>query len=190
MPGTRLNILLSLSLNYFHYHPTKQVLFPLFLSFFFYFLWYWDLNSGPTPCATPSTSPFGYFQDGISQAICPLKWLWTLSLLISASQVARIIGVSHQHPALCLILKKLSLKYLMHGVRHWDGWLPIQHLSPEMHSKVSPLQKGGVYHLLYLIAYTLQEGTEAKDGSSGLRLTTQEWGHGTLSLALGFPSIK
>jgi hypothetical protein len=36
----------------------------------------------------------GYFQGRVSQTICP-GWSWTVILLISASWVARIIGVSH-----------------------------------------------------------------------------------------------
>jgi hypothetical protein len=45
-----------------------------------------------------STSPFcvKYFQDRVSQTVCP-AWLRTAILLISASQVARTTGVSHQH---------------------------------------------------------------------------------------------
>jgi hypothetical protein len=44
-----------------------------------------------------SASPFfvGYFQDRVSQTICP-GWLWTIVLLISASWVARIMGVNHR----------------------------------------------------------------------------------------------
>jgi hypothetical protein len=44
-----------------------------------------------------STSPFfvmGFFQDRVSQTIC-LGWLRTAILKFSASQVARITGVSH-----------------------------------------------------------------------------------------------
>jgi hypothetical protein len=41
---------------------------------------------------------FGYFGEGISRTICP-GWPQTNILLISASQVARIIVMSHQHPA-------------------------------------------------------------------------------------------
>jgi hypothetical protein len=40
----------------------------------------------------------GLFRDRISRTICP-GWLRTTILLISASWVARITGVSHQHPA-------------------------------------------------------------------------------------------
>jgi ABC-type Fe3+ transport system permease subunit len=47
-----------------------------------------------------STSPFcdGYFWDRVSWTIC-LSWLQTVILLISASWVARITGVSHWHLA-------------------------------------------------------------------------------------------
>jgi hypothetical protein len=40
----------------------------------------------------------GHFWHGVSQTIC-LGWLQTAVLLISASWVARIIGVSDQCPA-------------------------------------------------------------------------------------------
>jgi hypothetical protein len=36
----------------------------------------------------------GLFWDRVSETIC-LGWLWTMILPISASWVARIIGVSH-----------------------------------------------------------------------------------------------
>jgi hypothetical protein len=58
------------------------------------------LTSGPSPWAI-STSPIfcdRIFQDKVSRTICPC-WLWMATLLISASWVARITGVSHQHPA-------------------------------------------------------------------------------------------
>jgi hypothetical protein len=59
-----------------------------------------------------STSPFFvcYFQDRVSQTICP-GWLRTTVLLIAASQVARIIGVSHWHPALLLVFKEKSILF-------------------------------------------------------------------------------
>jgi hypothetical protein len=40
----------------------------------------------------------GYCQDRVSWTIC-LGWLRIVILLISASRVARITGVSHRHPA-------------------------------------------------------------------------------------------
>jgi hypothetical protein len=67
--------------------------------FVFVFLWYWGLNSGPT--LGPSPPAFlvnGFFRDRVLWTIC-LGWLQTAILLISASWVARITGVSHQHPA-------------------------------------------------------------------------------------------
>jgi hypothetical protein len=41
----------------------------------------------------------GYFWDRVLWTICPGKIVQTVILLISASWVARITGVSHQHPA-------------------------------------------------------------------------------------------
>jgi hypothetical protein len=49
------------------------------------------LNSGPVPWATPP----GFFQDRVS---CP-GWFQSAVFLISASWVARITDMSHQHPA-------------------------------------------------------------------------------------------
>jgi hypothetical protein len=40
----------------------------------------------------------GFFQDKVSLSICP-GWLWTVILLISASWVATITGMSHRHLA-------------------------------------------------------------------------------------------
>jgi hypothetical protein len=48
-----------------------------------------------------STSPIfvmGIFEIG-SHELFAQGWLWTAILLISASWVARITGVSHRHPA-------------------------------------------------------------------------------------------
>jgi hypothetical protein len=44
----------------------------------------------------------GFFWDRVSQTICP-GWLRKVILLISASWVARITGVSHQCPPEYLI---------------------------------------------------------------------------------------
>jgi hypothetical protein len=50
-----------------------------------------------------TSSPFvsGYFGDGVSKSIC-LGWPKTAILLISASQVARITGVSHWYLAVAM----------------------------------------------------------------------------------------
>jgi hypothetical protein len=47
-----------------------------------------------------TSSPFcsGYFEDGVSGTIC-LGWPQAVILLISASQVARTISMSHRHLA-------------------------------------------------------------------------------------------
>jgi hypothetical protein len=42
-----------------------------------------------------------YFGDGVSRSICPV-WPQTLILLISASQVARIISASHHAQVLAI----------------------------------------------------------------------------------------
>jgi hypothetical protein len=56
--------------------------------------WYWGLKSGPPPLATPpALFCDGFSWDRISQTI------WITVFLISASWVARIIGVSHWLPA-------------------------------------------------------------------------------------------
>jgi hypothetical protein len=62
--------------------------------FFFFFLLYWGLNSGLTLWATPPAL-FGeeLFWDRVSQNYMP-GWLWITILLISASWVARITGMS------------------------------------------------------------------------------------------------
>jgi hypothetical protein len=66
------------------------------LIFFFVCVWYWSLNSGPTPWATlPATFYDGFFWDRILQTICP-GWLWTSLLLTSASWVDRMTDMSHQ----------------------------------------------------------------------------------------------
>jgi hypothetical protein len=72
-----------------------------------YLFWYWGLNSGPTPWATlPTLFCDGFFWDRVSRTICQ-GWLWTMILQISASWVARIIGVSHQ----CLAYLFIYLLY-------------------------------------------------------------------------------
>jgi hypothetical protein len=56
------------------------------------------LNSGPTSWVTPpALFCEGFFQDSVSRIIY-LSWLQTVILLISASWVTRITGVSHQCP--------------------------------------------------------------------------------------------
>jgi hypothetical protein len=58
---------------------------------------YWGLIElrADTWATPPAFFCDGFFQDRVSQTICPV-WLQTRILLISASQVARIKGVSHQ----------------------------------------------------------------------------------------------
>jgi hypothetical protein len=68
-------------------------------------LLYWGLNSGTTPWATPPALFYdGSFWDRVSQTICP-GWSQTEILLISASWVVRITGLSHQ----CLAIARYLL---------------------------------------------------------------------------------
>jgi hypothetical protein len=58
-----------------------------------------------------STSPIFVksFWDKVLWTIC-LGWLWTMIFLISASWVARITGVSHQHLANILLFWWYSME--------------------------------------------------------------------------------
>jgi hypothetical protein len=76
----------------------------------FLFFWYWNLNSGPTPWATPpALFCEGFFWERNLWTIC-LGWLWPAILLISASWVARIIGASHRLPARNFLIWKSVLR--------------------------------------------------------------------------------
>jgi hypothetical protein len=75
--------------------PLEPYLQPRAEAFFFFFQ-YWGLNSGTSPWVTPpALFLWRVFRDGVSQTICP-GWLQTAILLISASQIVRITGMSHQ----------------------------------------------------------------------------------------------
>jgi hypothetical protein len=74
---------------------------PTLDSFFFFFLWDWDLNfwtqgfslaKQALCCMSHTSSPFcfGYFADGAGGLSICLGWPWTVILPISASQVARL----------------------------------------------------------------------------------------------------
>jgi hypothetical protein len=103
----------------------KMLSISLSLSFFFMVLGL-ELRAYTL---SQSTSPFciKYFWDRVSQTIC-LGWLRTTILLIAASWVARITGVSHQHPAaFCLLKQKLKEQQLLFLDAHpaggyWDPW--------------------------------------------------------------------
>jgi hypothetical protein len=71
-------------------------------SFFFFFLLFFGGREGKPghalslePNGPPVHSDLVFFGDGVSRIISP-GWIQTVTLLISASQVARIIGVSHR----------------------------------------------------------------------------------------------
>jgi hypothetical protein len=72
----------------------KQITFLLTFYLFYFILWYWGLNSGPTPWATPPILFLkGFFEIGSGGTIC-LSWLQTLILLIS--DLARITSMINQ----------------------------------------------------------------------------------------------
>jgi hypothetical protein len=64
---------------------------------------------------TSSAFCYGYFGDGVSQTIC-LDWPRTMTLPISASQVAWITDVSHR----CL-----AHPFLFPGKLSWEGQIRI-----------------------------------------------------------------
>jgi hypothetical protein len=83
-----------------------------FMYLFIYLLLYWGMNSGPSPWATLlALFCDGYFLYRVLWTIC-LDWLRTLILLVSAFWVARIIGVSHQHPVYLFIFPSSLLGYI------------------------------------------------------------------------------
>jgi hypothetical protein len=69
----------------------------------FFFLQYWDLNTGPSPWAIPPAlfCEF-FFKDRVSLTVF-LGWLQTIILLTFASWVTRIIGVSYQAPSYLIL---------------------------------------------------------------------------------------
>jgi hypothetical protein len=80
-----------------------------YFSYFFFFWWSCGLNSVPTPRATPpALFCAGYFRDRVPQTIY-LGWLQTVTLLICASWVARITGVSTGAQLLQLFLSSAFL---------------------------------------------------------------------------------
>jgi hypothetical protein len=82
---------------YVHIAFFRQIRFPLSILFIINFLQHWSLNTGPSPWATlPALFCNGIFWHKVSRTIFP-GWLWTVILLISASWVVGITGVSHRH---------------------------------------------------------------------------------------------
>jgi hypothetical protein len=85
----------------------------------------------------------GFFRDKVWWTICP-GWLGNVILLISASPVARIAGVSHWHPAALVIFKTgscffcpgpsgpLSSYFKLPAFVEMTGALPSQFLSLEI----------------------------------------------------------
>jgi hypothetical protein len=71
-------------------------------------------------CFSLTSSPFcsGYFGGGVWKTICP-GWLRTTILLISASQVARLTGLSYWCLAMVYFLSNLHAWLFTSTVFHW-----------------------------------------------------------------------
>jgi hypothetical protein len=86
-------------------------IYSLSLSLSFFFFQYQGLNSGHTPWATlPALFVLGVFEIRFRELIYQ-GWLPTMILLISASWVAKIIGISLQHWASFNTLKTPARYY-------------------------------------------------------------------------------
>jgi hypothetical protein len=113
----------SILSTYFSTELYPQLKFTAYFKLFFFFLWYWGLNSGLHAYYTGAVllelhlwSIFsGYFGDWVSQTVC-LGWPLTMILPFSASQVVRITGVSHQCTASVCLSFSLSLCLSGRGV--------------------------------------------------------------------------
>jgi hypothetical protein len=90
-------------------------------------LWCWSLNSGPTSWATLALFCNGFFWDRVLWTIC-VGWLWTEILLISASWVARMTGVSHQHLTDSLFIPHLLMDIWAVSACWSYGWCCCGHL--------------------------------------------------------------
>jgi hypothetical protein len=89
------------------------VSFLLFFFFFFCSTGAWTQGLHLEPLHQPYACK-GFFMIGFLELFC-LGWLWTMILLISASWVARITGVSHQLQALELTLNSFgSIRQFSH----------------------------------------------------------------------------
>jgi hypothetical protein len=117
--------------------------------------------------STSSPQPFfgeGFFWDRVSQTICP-GWLQTMILLISASWVAMITGVST--PGLGLVLVHIVF-YLLQGIpgtleHDWTTW-----------------QRKARFWLLVVSSLELDEvGSEVRSNVPGRKGPMKLVGHGS-----------
>jgi hypothetical protein len=93
-------------------------------------LWYWGLNSCPTPWATPSVLLCeGFFRNRVLQTIW-LGWIRTVILLISASWVAKVTVMRHQHQAYLLFLFCFNGNQFILLLLGWDMGLKIPLILP------------------------------------------------------------
>jgi hypothetical protein len=94
--------------------------------FLFYFWWDWVWIQGfvlakqALYSLNHTSSPFRshYFGNGVLQTIC-LQWSQTIILLISASQVATITGVSYQPPAWLPLFKRVWSSLVLNNPHYY-----------------------------------------------------------------------
>jgi hypothetical protein len=103
----------------------------LMFGFFFFFLSFCDSEIWTQVLHfKPLHQPFFlmFYRDQILWTICP-AWLQTTILLISASWVVRIIGISHQHTAdVYVIFITLHRKYILFSSGHCSNFLILRTL--------------------------------------------------------------
>jgi hypothetical protein len=132
---------------------TLQFLLLSYLFFFFFFLWYWGLNLGTSPWATPPVLFLWWvFGDRVTWTICP-GWLQIVILLISPSWVARITGLSHWHPATHFVFKSFLLWFLHSPPFTFSLFQPCGS-TPWVLNMLGnlPLARGGTLYFLYLFS--------------------------------------
>jgi hypothetical protein len=86
----------------------------------------------------PSLFCDGYFRDRVSQTVCP-GWLWTAILLISASWVVRITGMSHQHPAHTEVLRTEKIWYMQPTLKKFRSVGGVFQVTKHLPSKCTAL---------------------------------------------------
>jgi hypothetical protein len=98
-----------------------------------FFFWCRNLNSGPTPWATPQALFCDVlFRNKVLQINC-LGWLLTAILLISASWGARITGTSHRCPPTFFLLHTDMLFVVCGAESRTQGLKHARYSTTELH---------------------------------------------------------
>jgi hypothetical protein len=114
---------------------------PCLVGFLFWFLVLgFELKAFTLTCSTSPVFCDRIFWDRVSWTVC-LGWLRTL-ILISASWVARITGVSHRH---------LALFRFYGGSTMWAWWIKSLAIGDKLRLSPLPLRLGGSwkFHCLF-----------------------------------------